>query len=82
MALLCKNKKEGGLAGASPVAAPMPKSVSRLREKIDCLEGEYFFVYLSPRGWSDIYSVCFPNWMVVRILSHWMRYFCLYRHRI
>ena len=29
MALLCKNKKEGGSAGASPVAAPMPKSVPR-----------------------------------------------------
>ena len=29
MALLCKkSKKEEGLAGASPVAAPMPKSVS------------------------------------------------------
>ena len=25
--LLCKNKKEGGSARASPVAAPMPKSV-------------------------------------------------------
>ena len=25
--LLCKNKKEGGSVGASPVAAPMPKSV-------------------------------------------------------
>ena len=29
MALLCKkNKKEEGLVGASPVAAPMSKSVS------------------------------------------------------
>ena len=29
MVFLCKkNKKEEGLAGASPVAAPMPKSVS------------------------------------------------------
>ena len=28
VALLCKNKKEGGLARAVPVAAPMPKSVS------------------------------------------------------
>ena len=28
MALLYKNKKEGGSARASPVAAPMPKSVS------------------------------------------------------
>ena len=26
--LLCKNKKEEWPAGASPVAAPMPKSVS------------------------------------------------------
>ena len=28
VAFLCKNKKDGGSAGASPVAAPMPKSVS------------------------------------------------------
>ena len=28
VALLCKDKKEEGSAGASPVAAPMPKSVS------------------------------------------------------
>ena len=28
VALLCKNKKEGGSVRASPVAAPMPKSVS------------------------------------------------------
>ena len=33
------------------------------------------FAYLSPRGWLDIYSVCSPNWMVIRILSHWMKYF-------
>ena len=29
VALLCKNKNEGGSAGASPVADPMPKSVPR-----------------------------------------------------
>ena len=34
VSLLCKNKEEGGLARASPVAAPMPKLVSLL-EKID-----------------------------------------------
>ena len=28
VALFCKNKKEEGSAGASPVAAPMPKSIS------------------------------------------------------
>ena len=33
------------------------------------------FAYLSPRGWPDIYSVCFPNLMVIRILSHLIRYF-------
>ena len=33
MALLCKNKKEGGSARASPVAAPIPKSVSFLEKR-------------------------------------------------
>ena len=26
-------------------------------------------------GWPGIYSICFPSWMVIRILSHWTRYF-------
>ena len=26
-------------------------------------------------GWPRIYSICFTNWMVIRILSHWKRYF-------
>ena len=34
VSLLCQNKEEGGSSRASPVAAPMPKSVSLL-EKID-----------------------------------------------
>ena len=47
MALLCKNKKEEGSAGASPVAASMPKSILGLmREKIDCLESECVCVSL------------------------------------
>ena len=45
-----------------------------MREKIDCLEGECV-AYLSPMGWPDIYSICFPSSMVIRILSHWTRYF-------
>ena len=32
-----------------------------MREKIDCLEGECFFAYLSPVGWPDIYSICFSQ---------------------
>ena len=38
--LLCKKNEEGGLARASPVATPMPKSVSFFREKRDC-EGSF-----------------------------------------
>ena len=29
----------------------------------------------SPMRWPDIYSICFPSWMVIRILSHWTGYF-------
>ena len=36
MAILYKGKKEGGSARASPMAAPMPKSVSFLeKRKVD-----------------------------------------------
>ena len=28
-------------------------------------------------GWSGIYSICFPSWMVIRILSHLTGYFML-----
>ena len=28
-------------------------------------------------GWPGIYSICFTNWMVIRILSHWTGYFLL-----
>ena len=28
-------------------------------------------------GWPGIYSICFPNWMVIRILSLWTGYFLL-----
>ena len=39
MALLYKNKKEEGSAGASPVAAPMPKSVPTDERKDRLLRG-------------------------------------------
>ena len=26
-------------------------------------------------GWPGIYSICFPSWMVISILSHWTGYF-------
>ena len=45
-----------------------------MREKIYYLEGECV-AYLSPMGWPCIYNICFTNWMVIKILSHWTGYF-------
>ena len=48
-----------------------------MREKINYLKGECS-AYLLLRGWPNIYIyiyICFLNWRVVRILSHWMGYF-------
>ena len=28
-------------------------------------------------GWPGIYSICFPSWMMIRILFHWTGYFLL-----
>ena len=28
-------------------------------------------------GWAGIYSICFPSWIVIRILSHWTGYFLI-----
>ena len=38
---------------------------------------EYEYAYLSPMGWSCNYSRCFTSWMVIRILSHWTRFFLI-----
>ena len=35
------------------------------------------FAYLSPMGWSYIYSRCPTSWMMTRIRSHWLGYFLL-----
>ena len=43
---------------------------------MDCLEGECV-AYLSLIGWPGIYGICFRSLMVIKILSHWTRYFLL-----
>ena len=55
--LLCKSKKQRGLARARPL--PL-RCLSQLlmKEKINCLEGECS-AYLLPMGWPGIYSICF-----------------------
>ena len=35
------------------------------------------YAYLSPMGWSCIYSRCPTSWMVTRTRSHWLGYFLL-----
>ena len=37
----------------------------------------YEYAYLSPMGWSCIYSRCPTSWMMTRIRSHWLGYFLL-----
>ena len=78
-------QKQGrrGSARASPVAAPMPKSVSFSEEKRECLRGRICLVwrcvseleYLSPMGWPCIYSGCPISWTVIRGPSHWRECF-------
>ena len=53
--LLCKNKKQRGSAGARPLPLQCLSQFFSDEEKITCLESE-FSVYLSPTGWSNIYS--------------------------
>ena len=70
-----KTRKKGGRWGLRPW--PLRCLSQFIIERKDrLLRGRVFFcVYLSPRGWPDIYSVCFPNWMVISILSYLMGYF-------
>ena len=74
VALFCKNKKEEGSAGASPVA---PLCLSQfLPERKDRLLRGRMFLRTFHRWGGLVYIVyVFPNWMVIRILSHWMGYF-------
>ena len=65
MVHLCKkNQKEEGPAGASLVAAPMPKSVSSSEKRGTASRADvlhifaYEYAYLSPMGWSFIHSRC------------------------
>ena len=78
-------QKQGrrGSTRASPVVAPMPKSVSFSEEKIECLRGRICLVwrcvselaYLSPMGWPCIYSGCPISWTVIRGPSPWRECF-------
>ena len=72
--LLCKNKKERGSAGARPL--PLQCLSQFLPERKDQLLRGRMFLRTFHR-WGDLVFIAyvFPNWMVVRILSHWMEDF-------
>ena len=74
MTLLCKNKKEGGSAGLRPL--PLRCLSQFLAKRKDRLLRGRMFLYIFYR-WGDLVFIVYviPNWRVVRILSHWMRYF-------
>ena len=63
------------IGGGSSVASPMPKSVLSSGRKINCL-GNVFFMRTFHRWGGLVFIVGdFPNWMVIRTLSYWMRDF-------
>ena len=74
VALLCKNKKEGGSARLRPW--PLRCLSQFLAERKDrLLRGRMFLCTFN--RWDDLVFIVhiIPNWRVVKILSHWMRYF-------
>ena len=67
-----QKQKRKRISGGSPVAAPMPKPVLSCGREYQLLR-ERMFLRTFHR-WGDLVFIAyvFPNWMVVRILSHWM----------
>ena len=62
--LLCKNKKQKGSAGASPLPLRCLSQFFPAGENINYLGNEVLmhkFAYLSPMGWPGIYSICFSQ---------------------
>ena len=83
MALLCKNKEEGGRQGLRPWPLRcLSQSLSQWKRK-NAYGGRICLVwrciselaYLSPMGWPCIYSGCPISWTVTRGPSHWRECF-------
>ena len=74
VALLYKEKKEEGSAGLRPW--PLRCLSQFLVERKDRLLRGRMFLRTFHR-WGGLVFIVYiiPNWRVVRILSHWMRYF-------
>ena len=61
--LLCNNKKQRGSAGARPFPFRCLSQFFHVEGNINCLRNEVLCMsaYLSPTGWSGIYSICFSQ---------------------
>ena len=58
--LLYKNEKPRASTGARPLSLRCLSQFLTDEEKINCLKSK-FSAYLSPVGWSGIYSICFSQ---------------------
>ena len=73
--LLCKNKKQKGLAGARPLPLRCLSQFFPLEENINCLGNEVLCICLPTfHRWGDLVFIMgdFPSWMVIRTLSYGM----------
>ena len=72
--LLCKNKKQRGSAGARPLPLRCLSQFFLVEKNINCLGNEVLPTF---HRWGGLVFIVddFPNWMVIRTLSYWMRNF-------
>ena len=69
--LLCKSKKQRGSAGARPLPLRCLSQFFLDERKDQLLRRRMFCVPFT----DGVIAYAFSNWMVVRILSHWTKYF-------
>ena len=76
--LLCKNKKQKGSVGAHPLPLRCLSQFFSVEDNINCLGNEVLCICLRTfHRWGGLVFIVddFPNWMVIRIFSYWMRDF-------
>ena len=70
-----KTSNKRGIDRGLPVVTPMPKLVLSCREKKSTVWRANVLRTFHRWGGLVFIAYVFPDWMVIRILSHWMRYF-------
>ena len=70
-----QNKQQRGVDGDFPVGALMPKLVLSCGEKISTFKRANVLHTFHRWGGLIFIVYVFPNWMIIRILPHWMEDF-------